>query len=300
MGLNGNAEIFRKRREHFIRAIGEGAVAILPSAPTAIRSNDVEFIYRQDNDFYYLTGFAEPESVALFAPGHPDGEFVMFVLPRDKERETWTGRRAGVEGAMMRLRRRQGLHHRGIRARHPALPRQGRAAALSAGAQRENEREGPAAGAYMRRRCGRGPAPARPTILDPRELIHEIATAQGAGRARADAACGGDFRAGASARDARGARRHDGVGGRGADRFHLPQKRRGGSQLSFDCRVGRQRRGAALHHQRSPDADRRSAAHRRRMRVSVLRLGCDAHLPGRREVLRRCSDHSTNSCSMRS
>jgi Xaa-Pro aminopeptidase len=101
MSLNGNAEIFRKRREHFIRAIGEGAVAILPSAPTAVRSNDVEFIYRQDNDFYYLTGFAEPEAVALFAPGHPDGEFIMFVLPRDKERETWTGRRAGIEGAMM-------------------------------------------------------------------------------------------------------------------------------------------------------------------------------------------------------
>ena len=101
MGLNGNAEIFRTRREHFLRSIGEGAVAILPSAPVSVRSNDVEFVYRQDNDLYYLTGFAEPESVAVFAPGHPDGEFAMFVLPRDKERETWTGRRAGVEGAML-------------------------------------------------------------------------------------------------------------------------------------------------------------------------------------------------------
>ncbi len=101
MGLNGNAEIFRKRREHLLRSIGEGAVAILPSAPVSVRSNDVEFVYRQDSDFYYLTGFAEPESVAVLAPGHPEGEFVMFVLPRDKERETWTGRRAGVEGAMM-------------------------------------------------------------------------------------------------------------------------------------------------------------------------------------------------------
>jgi Xaa-Pro aminopeptidase len=101
MALNGNAEIFRKRREHFLRLIGEGAVAILPSAPVSVRSNDVEFVYRQDNDLYYLTGFAEPESVAVFAPGHPDGEFAMFVLPRDKERETWTGRRAGVEGAML-------------------------------------------------------------------------------------------------------------------------------------------------------------------------------------------------------
>jgi Xaa-Pro aminopeptidase len=101
MGLNGNAEIFRKRREHLLRSIGEGAVAVLPSAPVAVRSNDVEFVYRQDNDFYYLTGFTEPEAVAVFAPGHPEGEFVMFVLPRDKERETWTGRRAGVEGAIV-------------------------------------------------------------------------------------------------------------------------------------------------------------------------------------------------------
>jgi len=101
MALNGNAEIFRKRREKFLRAIGEGAVAIIPSAPVAVRSNDVDYIYRQDSDFYYLTGFVEPESVAVFAPGHPDGEFALFVPPRDKERETWTGRRAGVEGAMM-------------------------------------------------------------------------------------------------------------------------------------------------------------------------------------------------------
>ncbi len=101
MALNGNAEIFRKRREHLLSTIGEGAVAILPSAPIAVRSNDVEFVYRQNSDFYYLTGFTEPESVAVFAPGHPDGEFAMFVMPRDKERETWTGRRAGVEGAMI-------------------------------------------------------------------------------------------------------------------------------------------------------------------------------------------------------
>jgi len=101
MGLNGNAGVFQARRAKFLQAIGEGGTAILPSAPVAMRSGDVEFIYRQDNDFYYLTGFEEPESIALFSPGHPDGEFVMFVRPRDKERETWTGKRAGVEGAMV-------------------------------------------------------------------------------------------------------------------------------------------------------------------------------------------------------
>jgi Xaa-Pro aminopeptidase len=100
MGLDGKFEIFRRRRERFLNAIGEGAVAIIPAAPVAIRSNDVEFPYRQDNNFYYLTGFKEPESALLLAPGHPDGEFVMFVAARDRARETWIGRRVGVEGAI--------------------------------------------------------------------------------------------------------------------------------------------------------------------------------------------------------
>ncbi len=94
-----SAEIFAARRKRFMAAIADG-VAVLPSAPIAVRSNDVEYIYRQDNDFYYLTGFPEPESVAVFAPGNKDGEYILFVRPRDRERETWTGKRAGVEGAV--------------------------------------------------------------------------------------------------------------------------------------------------------------------------------------------------------
>jgi Xaa-Pro aminopeptidase len=93
------AEMFAKRRERFMQALN-GGLAILPSAPVAIRSADVEFNYRQDNDFFYLTGFAEPEAVALFAPAEKE-PFVLFVRQRDKERETWTGRRAGIEGAML-------------------------------------------------------------------------------------------------------------------------------------------------------------------------------------------------------
>src|ERR1700683_1237857 len=94
-------EEFARRRRQLSRLMGRDAIAIIRAAPVRIRSNDVDYVYRQDSDFYYLTGFAEPESIAVFAPGHPDGEFVMFVPPRDKERETWTGRRAGVEGAMI-------------------------------------------------------------------------------------------------------------------------------------------------------------------------------------------------------
>jgi Xaa-Pro aminopeptidase len=95
---NPKAEIFAERRKRFMEAIGD-AIAILPSAPVAVRSADVEFIFRQDNDFYYLTGFAEAEAIAIFAPGENES-FMLFVRPRDRERETWTGRRAGVEGAM--------------------------------------------------------------------------------------------------------------------------------------------------------------------------------------------------------
>jgi Xaa-Pro aminopeptidase len=80
--------------------IGARAAAIFPAAPVATRSNDVDYRYRQDNDLLYLTGFPEPEAACLLLPGHPKEEFVLFVQPRDPERETWTGRRAGVEGAI--------------------------------------------------------------------------------------------------------------------------------------------------------------------------------------------------------
>jgi Xaa-Pro aminopeptidase len=59
----------------------------------------VEHEYRQDTDLYYLTGFEEPSAVAVFAPDHPEHRFVLFVRPKDREREVWTGWRAGEEGA---------------------------------------------------------------------------------------------------------------------------------------------------------------------------------------------------------
>src|SRR5262245_17796308 len=92
-------EAIKERRDEFMRRIG-GAVAIFPAAPTAIRNADVEHEYRQDTDFYYLTGFEEPNAVAVLAPDHPEHKFVLFVQPKDREREAWTGRRAGEGGAV--------------------------------------------------------------------------------------------------------------------------------------------------------------------------------------------------------
>jgi Xaa-Pro aminopeptidase len=154
-------------------AIAPGATAILPSAPVAIRSGDVEFIYRQDSDFYYLTGFAEPESVALLSPGHPDGEFVMFVRPRDKERETWTGRRAGVEGAIIEYGADKAYV---IDELEKILPRYLEKSARVHYPLGLNEKMDERVlklvrwAQSMRPRSGTGPS----SIIDPRDIIHEL------------------------------------------------------------------------------------------------------------------------------
>lgn len=90
---------FARRRRQLIKAMGREAIAIIPAAPVHLRNNDVEYAYRQDSNFFYLTGFAEPESVAVLVPGRPQGEYLLFVRDRDPARETWDGRRAGPVGA---------------------------------------------------------------------------------------------------------------------------------------------------------------------------------------------------------
>lgn len=92
-------EEFARRRRQLIKAMGREAIAIIPAAPVHLRNNDVEYAYRQDSNFFYLTGFAEPESVAVLVPGRPQGEYLLFVRDRDPARETWDGRRAGPVGA---------------------------------------------------------------------------------------------------------------------------------------------------------------------------------------------------------
>ncbi len=89
---------YAERRETFMARMGQG-IAIIPAAPQSIRSNDVEYRFRQHNDLLYLTGFAEPNSLCALLPHNGRERFVLFVQPRDREKETWTGRRYGIEGA---------------------------------------------------------------------------------------------------------------------------------------------------------------------------------------------------------
>ena len=96
------AEEFARRRSALMRLMGRDAIAIVPAAPVRTRNNDVTYAYRQDSDFHYLTGFGEPESVAVLIPGREQAEYILFVRDRDPARETWDGRRAGPVGARRR------------------------------------------------------------------------------------------------------------------------------------------------------------------------------------------------------
>jgi Xaa-Pro aminopeptidase len=90
--------MIRPQLKEFMRRMDPNSVAIIPSAHEATRSNDTQYRFRQDSDFYYLTGFGEPDSIAVIRPSQ-ETQYTLFVRPRDPEREIWDGRRAGVEGA---------------------------------------------------------------------------------------------------------------------------------------------------------------------------------------------------------
>ena len=90
---------FARRRRQLMRLMGRDSIAVLPAAPIRHRNSDVEYPYRQDSDFHYLTGFGEPEAVAVLVPGRAQAEYILFVRERDRARETWDGRRAGPAGA---------------------------------------------------------------------------------------------------------------------------------------------------------------------------------------------------------
>lgn len=80
--------------------VGTDGIAIVASSPERVRSRDTLFVYRPDSDFYYLTGFSEPDAVAVLIPGRPQGEYLLFCRERHPERELWDGPRAGPEGAV--------------------------------------------------------------------------------------------------------------------------------------------------------------------------------------------------------
>jgi Xaa-Pro aminopeptidase len=91
-------ELFATRREAFYRRLA-GAAAVIPAAPELLKSRDTEVLYRPSSDLYYLTGFTEPEAVAVLTPATEERRFTLFLRPRDAEREAWSGARIGLERA---------------------------------------------------------------------------------------------------------------------------------------------------------------------------------------------------------
>jgi Xaa-Pro aminopeptidase len=90
---------YEQRRRDLMQLMG-GGVAVFPTAPEVTRNSDVLYPFRPDSDFYYLTHFPEPAAVAVLIPGRTRGEFILFCRERDPEKETWNGRRSGLEGAI--------------------------------------------------------------------------------------------------------------------------------------------------------------------------------------------------------
>lgn len=101
---NKHKKEYAARRKALMETIGRRGVAIVPAASEVVRARDTHYRFRQNSDFQYLTGFPEPDAIAVLVPGRRDeghrSEFILFVRPRDEQREIWDGRRAGPEGAV--------------------------------------------------------------------------------------------------------------------------------------------------------------------------------------------------------
>jgi Xaa-Pro aminopeptidase len=167
---------YQARQARVLAAMQPG-VLVLFAAPVAIRNNDVEHEYRQDSDFYYLTGFDEQDSVlVLRSEGEPRS--VLFVRPRDPERETWDGPRAGVEGAVRDFGADQALPIAELAAKLPELLSGCSRVFYHLGREPEHDQKLLAAIQVLRRRT-RTPGVFPTTIVDSDTVLHELRLVKG-------------------------------------------------------------------------------------------------------------------------
>ncbi|ARB92872.1 Xaa-Pro aminopeptidase [Legionella longbeachae] len=93
---------YQARRKNFMQRLPEGSIAIIPAAHESLRNGDAHYRFRQESNFYYLTGFNEPESLLILISGK-DSQSILFNRPRNPMEEQWTGRRLGQDGALSEL-----------------------------------------------------------------------------------------------------------------------------------------------------------------------------------------------------
>jgi Xaa-Pro aminopeptidase len=166
-------EVFRERRQRLLDRLGDGLL-LLPTAKLQLRNGDVFHSFRPDSDFYYLTGLEEPGAfLAACRTGRGRHHAVLFVRPRDPEREIWDGPRLGPAGARRKL---------GVEEARPASDLYARVEELLAGSERLFYRLGhdeimDRALATVFERIAvknyRGNPSAHPPIVDPRPAIAE-------------------------------------------------------------------------------------------------------------------------------
>lgn len=154
-------------------AIGDNAVVLVHSPAEAHRNGDVLFPFRQSSDLYYLSGFAEPEATLVLRPGADDERFVLFVRPKDPEREVWDGRRAGVEGAVNVYGADAAYPANELSQRLPELIANADELYYSVGIDPVFDRRVLEVLADLRQRERRGRRPPK-RIVDPRGVLHEM------------------------------------------------------------------------------------------------------------------------------
>jgi len=170
-----SARVYEARRTRILAAMGEGSVALFLGARPATRSADTHYPFRQDSDFHYVTGFDHPCAAAVLRklPGDDQPQYTLFVEPRDRAMETWTGYRPGVEGA---------VSDHGADAAHSASELIERIPELLQGAERVYHVLGRDAALdaklvstvdEMRLRSRTGVMPPS-EIVDPRSIVHEM------------------------------------------------------------------------------------------------------------------------------
>ena len=166
-------DAFARRRQRFMGKIGEQAAALVVSNRLHTRSNDSTFDYRQSSDLWYLTGFEEPEAACLLLPGHNEHPFVMFVRKRDLKMEIWDGKRLGLEGAHEVLGADKVFAIEDLAKELPKLL-VGRSM-LIYGLGKDDDNDRLAIKAYKRaQQLARGRIPAPTSVVDPRDLLHEM------------------------------------------------------------------------------------------------------------------------------
>lgn len=182
--------MYLEHRKRFLAELArEGAAAVIPTATTKIRNNDAEYRFRPASDFWYLTGFAEPEAVLVLLPhgkstdgGTPKGEpeTWLFLRERNQREEIWNGRRLGTERAPEQLGVDQARPVDELRVALPGLLAGYARVVYRAGDDAERDREYLAVFAATRhntRRKGQTPI----EIVDPTPILHELRLKKSAG-----------------------------------------------------------------------------------------------------------------------